>query len=592
MAIPDSEVFKEALTACPLGIAVETLDGQPIFVNPALCLTLGYSEEEMCGKHLAEFSSAEDAQKDSALLEGLRRGSIDHYQVEKKFFRQDGSLIWGRLTVSLLKGRSSPLVVAMMEDITEHKRAEEEIKESQQRFSLAAQAGKMYSFEWDVPTDVVVRSREHTGVLGVKEPLHISHQQFVDKVHPDDRPKLMSAIASLTPEHPTCNLTYRLLVSNDAVVWIRSNGLAFFDGKRRMLRLIGMVADVTDQKIAEEALRASEERLRLAQKVARIGSFERNIRTGVNTWTPEMESMYGLPPGGFGQTRTAFENLIHTDDRAEVIKLVDGALKTGQPTKGEWRVIWPDGSIHWIAGRWQALFDECGEPARVVGVNIDITERKQAEALLSDMTRKLVEAQEQERARIARELHDDISQRIALLAVELEQLKENPSQLRDRVQGLQNQVSEISTDVQALSHDLHSSKLEHLGAVAAMKSWCREFGGRQNMDVDFRSEIVSSLSLEIGRTLFRVLQEAVQNATKHSGVKRVEAHLAEDSGEIHLTIRDLGKGFDLEAAMQGKGLGLTSMRERVRLVNGTITVASKPTAGTTIHVCVQLGQIF
>jgi PAS domain S-box-containing protein len=140
---------------------------------------------------------------------------------------------------------------------------------------------------------------------------------------------------------------------------------------------------------AEQVVRASEERLRLAQQAARIGTFERNVRTGVLTWTPEMEAMYGLPPGDVEKTQTAFENLIHPDDRARVIELVDCALKTGQQTTGEWRVVWPDGSVHWIAGRWQVLMNESGEPFRVVGVNMDVTGRKRTEEALLEMNRNL-----------------------------------------------------------------------------------------------------------------------------------------------------------------------------------------------------------
>src|SRR6266403_2089938 len=133
---------------------------------------------------------------------------------------------------------------------------------------------------------------------------------------------------------------------------------------------------------AEQVVRASEERLRLAQQAAGIGTFERNVRTGVVTWTPEMESMYGLPPGGFGQTQTAFENLIHPDDRPRAMELVGSALRTGQQTTGEWRVVWADGSVDWIAGRWQVFMNESGEPSRMIGVNMDITERKRTEEAL------------------------------------------------------------------------------------------------------------------------------------------------------------------------------------------------------------------
>jgi signal transduction histidine kinase len=200
------------------------------------------------------------------------------------------------------------------------------------------------------------------------------------------------------------------------------------------------------------------------------------------------------------------------------------------------------------------------------------------------MTRKLVEAQEKERARIARELHDDINQRLAMLALELEQLQDNPVEVGSRLQELRKQTTEIPNDVQALSHELHSSKLAYLGVVAGIKSWCREFGERQRMEVEFRSDVLSVLPLEVGVCLFRVLQEAVHNAVKYSGTKRVEVQLAEHSNEVHLVARDSGKGFDIEAASQGRGLGLASMQERVRLMSGTISIESKPMGGTTINV--------
>jgi len=224
----------------------------------------------------------------------------------------------------------------------------------------------------------------------------------------------------------------------------------------------------------------------------------------------------------------------------------------------------------------------------MLGVNMDITERKRADELLSEMTRKLIEAQEQERARIGRELHDDIAQRLALLSVEVEQLRDDPSEIETGVQEFRKQICELSNDVQALSHALHSSKLEYLGVVAGIKSWCKEFSQRQKIEVDFRSKVYSTLPREIGLTLFRVLQEALHNVVKHSGVKRVEVQLQEESSEIQLVVSDLGRGFDLNSAQQAKGLGLTSMRERVRLINGTISIESKAKVGTKIYVRVPL----
>ncbi len=122
---PDTQLFRDVFNASPIGIAVENLEGQPLFVNPAFCSFLGFSEEELRNKHCVDFSPPEDAQKDWALFQQLRAGSIDHYQLEKRYFRRDGSLVWGSLSISLLKSSASPLVLAMVEDITDKKKAEE-----------------------------------------------------------------------------------------------------------------------------------------------------------------------------------------------------------------------------------------------------------------------------------------------------------------------------------------------------------------------------------------------------------------------------------------------------------------------------------
>ena len=341
---------------------------------------------------------------------------------------------------------------------------------------------------------------------------------------------------------------------------------------------------------AEQVVHVSEERLRLAQQAARMGTFEWNIRTGVNIWTPELETMYGLPVGGFGGTQQAFENLIHRDDLAGVVEMVDSAFKTGEPTNAEWRVVWPDGSVHWIVGRWQVFMNESGEPLRMVGVNMDVTDRRLAEEAVAAMREKLIKAQEQERTRIGRELHDDINQRLAMLALELEQLQANPSEVQTRLQELRKQTIELSDDVQALSHEFHSSKLEYLGIVPGIKSWCKEFGERQGMKIDFKSDVSSVVPFDVGICFFRVLQESLHNAANHSAVKRIEVQLREVSNEMHLIVTDLGRGFDVEAAIQGQGLGLTSMQERVRLLNGSVDIESKPMAGTTIHVRVPFGS--
>jgi PAS domain S-box-containing protein len=239
------------------------------------------------------------------------------------------------------------------------------------------------------------------------------------------------------------------------------------------------------------------------------------------------------------------------------------------------------------------VFDETGHCTHLVGAVHDITERRLAEENLADLSRKLLEAQEQERSRIGRELHDDINQRLALLSVEIQRVTEvspvTHAELRSRMDELGKQTSEISASVQSLSHELHSSKLEYLGLASAMKGFCKEFGEKHKVVVAFASEgMPPSVPTDISACLFRVMQEGLQNAVKHSGVRFFEVELHGSPTEIRLTVRDLGKGFDPELAIDTPGLGLVSMQERVRLVKGAILITSKPLSGTQINVRVPL----
>jgi signal transduction histidine kinase len=201
----------------------------------------------------------------------------------------------------------------------------------------------------------------------------------------------------------------------------------------------------------------------------------------------------------------------------------------------------------------------------------------------------LIEAQEQDRARIGRDLHDDINQKLAMLAVELDQLRRDPrlssAKIKTRLTEVRDRIHTVETDVQSISHQLHSPQLELLGIVGATRSFCREFAARQKVTIDFTHDDVPKIvAHEVSLCLFRVLQEALHNAVKHSNVHHYEVRLGCSANELHLTVSDRGTGFDTETALNGGGLGLVSMRERVRLVNGTIVIDSKPMAGTTIHV--------
>jgi PAS domain S-box-containing protein len=260
-------------------------------------------------------------------------------------------------------------------------------------------------------------------------------------------------------------------------------------------------------------------------------------------------------------------------------------LAQGNVRNLEIRIRRKDGQIRTTLGSSE-LIEVDGENC-CLSVWADITERKQAEEALASVSHKLIEAQEKERTRIARELHDDINQRIALLAVELDQLQKSNSgldgEVRRRMIDLGRRITETGIEVQAISHRLHSSKLEILGVVSACRSFCREVAERHKVTVDFAADgVPREVPQDVTLCLFRILQESLNNAIKHSGAQRFGVRLRAVSDEIQLAVSDCGVGFDSQAALSGHGLGLISMRERASLVKGTMSITSKAMGGTEI----------
>ena len=232
----------------------------------------------------------------------------------------------------------------------------------------------------------------------------------------------------------------------------------------------------------------------------------------------------------------------------------------------------------------RSVRDGKGNLLHSTSVQVDITDRKRAREALSALNRRLIEAQEQERTRIARELHDDIGQRLALLALAQDRLQHDhpdlPDEVRSRMGELWKQTCEIATDLQSLSHELHSARLELLGIVAAMRGFCKEFAAEQEVEIDIQThDLPSALPPDISLCLFRVLQEALHNSAKHSGERRFEVRLWGASEGIQLSVTDFGRGFDTEGAKKGEGLGLVSMQERLKILNGTLAVVSQPNRG-------------
>jgi PAS domain S-box-containing protein len=342
-------------------------------------------------------------------------------------------------------------------------------------------------------------------------------------------------------------------------------------------------------KRAETQVRESEERFRLLADTAPVmiwtAGTDRKCSYVNKTWMDFTGRPFEAELGD------GWVDGVHPDDSKRCFETYADAFNQRESFEMEYRLRRSDGEYRWILDDGVPRFNPDGTFAGYIGSCIDITDRKLAEESLTTIGRRLIEAHEAERTRIARELHDDINQRLALLVVELDQCNQNAStiEITKGVRHTQAQIAEIAKDVQGLSHRLHSSKLEYLGLATAAKSFCKELSEKTNVEIVFKhADIPQNLSKEVSLCLFRVLQEGLRNALKHSGVRSFAVDLQSTGESIELTVTDSGRGFEAQDAFIGHGLGLISMRERLQLVHGELSVKSQPGAGTTLRARVPL----
>jgi PAS domain S-box-containing protein len=337
--------------------------------------------------------------------------------------------------------------------------------------------------------------------------------------------------------------------------------------------------------LSRATLRESEERFRLVANTAPVliwMSGTDTLRTYFNQPWLEFTGRPIHEELGDGWTAS-----IHPEDLETCLGTYSKSFHQRAPFQMSYRLARHDGEYRWLLDHGVPRFNTDGSFAGYIGSVIDVTERKEAETVLSTVSRKLIEAHEEERTWIARELHDDFIQRISLLAVNLDRLtKEIPiakAEMRHSMEEACERVSSLASDIQALSHRLHSSKLEYLGLVAACRGVCRELSDQQGVEIDFcAADVPKTLPEEVSLCLFRVLQEALQNAAKHSGSRQFKVWIKCEESEIELSVHDSGTGFDPASAFKGRGLGLISMGERVKLVDGQLFIESIPQHGTTI----------
>jgi PAS domain S-box-containing protein len=495
------------------------------------------------------------------------------------------------------------LTLWQVSSLKQRKRAEVVLRESESRCRLAMEIGRMVAFEWDPSTDEVRRTYGYAGIfdLNGNETREVG-KDSLQRIHPDDREHVIQAVKTLTPGKDSYRTEYRVSHPSGKIVTMQQIARARFDGDGRMVRLVGMVADITERKRAEDELRESQQRLVSIYNTVEDAIFHLAIEPEGQFRIVSVNAAF-LRVTGLSQDQVVgktVSEVIPEPSLTMVLGKYRKAIEEGTVVRWEETSDYPAGRV---SGEVSVapVFDNTGACTHLVGSVHDITEVKRAQEieirLASDLERSrdevralaasLVKAQEDERRRISRELHDQICHQLGSLAADIGNLADNPlapKNLRAHLTAIRARAVKASQETHDIAYQMHTAILHDLGLVASLKALCRQFAEQYpNIAVDFKNGgPPTSIPGEVATCLYRIAQESLQNVAKHSGAKNVSVRLGFDKGAVVFTIQDDGAGFDPKAVKGHGAIGLISMRERAHFVKGNLTIRAQPGHGTQV----------
>jgi PAS domain S-box-containing protein len=485
--------------------------------------------------------------------------------------------------------------IAVVEDITQTIHAEEKLRESEERFRNMADTAPVMIWVAGTDKGCTFFNKTWLDFTGRTMEQEMGNG-WVEGVHPVDLDRCFAVYSSSFDMRRDFRMEYRLRRADGEYRWLLDIGIPRFTPGNIFEGYIGSCIDITEE------IRAEEERQKFVSLAERslefIGMCDKQFKLFyVN---PAGRRLVGLDDFEAACQLHVQDYFFPEDEPFITNEFLPCVLRDGHG-KVEIRFRhFKTGEAIWMIYNVFSIFDAHGAIVGWATVSVDVTERKRAEQALQEsqqelraLAGRLIHAEEAERKRISRELHDDLSQQLAMLAFDTGSLILTPpasvEEMKKPLRNLQTRVVQLSQDVRRISHGLHPSILEDLGLVAALSELCEEFSAKVGVEVMFEQEAVpNALPVEIASCLYHVAQESLHNVVKHAHASQVRLRATGSAEGIHLYIYDNGVGFDAEAGRSRHSLGIVSMKERVRLVQGEVSIHSQPGTGTEVKLFVPL----
>jgi len=559
--------------------------------NERAAANFGMSRDQMVGKTLWELSPPGVVPE---LDEHYRRAMHDRVPVH---FEGPSAAAPGKWFERHIYPTDDGLAV-YFRDVSTRKRVERELQRSEASLAEAQKLNHTGSWTWNVATGECLWSLEHFRIFGL-DPDHFcpTKENTQRLIHPDDLPFVEQTLERSIREMGGFEVDYRFLHPDGTVRYHHGVGHPTVNESGE-LECVGSVVDVTDSRLAQDRLHRSQSLLAEGQRISHTGSWVLNLITRDLTWSDEHFRICGVDPADFNLTVKSGFQFVHPDDRLATEQEFQEAVARRSDFRREFRIVRADGTIRHVLSVGRPRVGQTGDLAEeYIGTIADITDRQHDDAERRDLQRRLAISQEDERRRIARELHDEFGQQLSALALRLAQLKQGVgrrSGLAEELAALEALTRQLDQELEQIVWRLRPTALDDLGLVAALESYIRHWAAESTVECALHTNGVATgdLTSDIETALYRIAQEALNNVAKHARARNATVLLERSAGRVSLIVEDDGIGFDAE---QQSGVrqhfGVTGMRERALLFGGEFDIESTPGKGTTVVARIPLSPL-